>query len=245
MFTALTNPMSVRSGRFPAKGSAFTLSELLIVIAIMAVLTALCLPAYRVAQTRLQMTQCSSNLREIGLGVHLYVAEHDGVYPPFPTTTSMSYFPVGGAPTTTWIAFGVLYQLGYVSDGRVFYCPTTLTAQPGKFDYASQWGKYVQGTNVTSNFRIGYFQRVVDSSFPVPGKLSAADGQLRVLMTDLAGGTATYYYSAHPYTPGGRAKGLRGINVLYSDGHIKYDGSGSFWNNPQANTTYASWEANP
>jgi prepilin-type N-terminal cleavage/methylation domain-containing protein/prepilin-type processing-associated H-X9-DG protein len=50
----------------------FTLIELLVVIAIIAILIALLLPAVQAAREAARRAQCSSNLKQIGIGVHNY-----------------------------------------------------------------------------------------------------------------------------------------------------------------------------
>ncbi len=61
--------------------SAFTLVELLVVIGIIAVLISILLPAISKARESSRITQCLSNIRQIGLTTIMYINENRGLLP--------------------------------------------------------------------------------------------------------------------------------------------------------------------
>jgi prepilin-type N-terminal cleavage/methylation domain-containing protein len=61
--------------------SAFTLVEVLVVIAIIAVIAALLMPALSKARERGLAMVCLSNTKQLALGLVLYADDHDGVLP--------------------------------------------------------------------------------------------------------------------------------------------------------------------
>lgn len=60
----------------------FTLIELMIVIAIIAILAAILVPNFVKARAQGQLTACKSNLKNIGTAMEMYASDHNGRYIP-------------------------------------------------------------------------------------------------------------------------------------------------------------------
>ncbi len=73
--------MSTQIGPRPRLARAFTLVELLVVVAIIAVLIALLLPALNKAREQANRVACLGNLRQIGLAAVMYAGENRGSFP--------------------------------------------------------------------------------------------------------------------------------------------------------------------
>lgn len=96
--------------------NAFTLVELLVVVAIIAILAALLSPALRSARERSKQIRCMSSMRQLTTALNMYAEEHEG-WMPSPNQT------MDGVANTPWLR--VLTAQKYLGGGNIVYGTAT------------------------------------------------------------------------------------------------------------------------
>ena len=105
----------------------FTLIELLVVVAIIALLAAILFPAFAKAREAARRASCSSNLKQIALGIAQYNQEYDGHY-----VRATSY---NGLALFGWR----LALAPYLKSDQIFRCPSS----PHEFTVAGRTDYFI------------------------------------------------------------------------------------------------------
>jgi prepilin-type processing-associated H-X9-DG protein len=122
-------PVGVRGTATPELNSyAFTLLELLVIVAVLALLISLRLPALARATDQTKRAQCASNLRQFTLAMHIFANDNNDRLP----TSNAGYW-----------AFDIAFDVGTFvestgSKWTVMYCPGTAP----RFDESDNWSFY-------------------------------------------------------------------------------------------------------
>jgi len=196
---------------------AFTLIELLMVISIIAILAAILLPVFAQAREAARKTQCSSNLRQLGIAIRTYSQDYDEQLPG-------TWDGAGGSGSSSgsggWMQFtnflgpatfdpaqGSLFP--YVKSQGIFQCPS---------DAARKGNSYaINGLLSTPTGIAAFYAGLADASLTQP----TSTFLLIEEQDNLIASTDDAYFNVYvPNRLSVRHQG--GASYLFCDGHVKY-----------------------
>ncbi len=193
--------------------TGFTLIEMLVVISIIGILMAITFPMVFTARESARRRVCMNNLRQIGMAVQMYAADHGGRTPPQPVGPGVGQIgnhspcSLDGSDHMKAL-FGIDYFVAdvlmpYIGSREVFMCPSEIreTLEPMGSD-CPNWGYAYCANDVDINWGP---RRAVDYGDPS-----------RVwLACDMQGPAWGANHTPRPWAE------LFYINVLYLDGHVR------------------------
>ncbi len=191
----------------PRRNRAFTLVEMLVVIAIIAILAALLLPVLAGGKKRAQRIQCIGNLNQIGTAFQIFAHDHQGNFPmQVPEADGGSQEFARGAESTGGQGFFYSWRHFFplandLTTPKPLVCPADLERVP------------VESFRLLRNSNLSYAANIA-ASYNDPASLLSTDRNISNIVgavTMMPPRNLTWTRELHSF------KG----NVLFSDSHVE------------------------
>ena len=149
---------------------AFTLVELLCVIAIIGILAALILPAVNQSQARVKRIECENNLHQLGIAFQVFLHDHNDKFP--------MAVPLAEGGSQEFV------QNGRVVGGEFYFCYRHFQAlanelgSPAILVCPADWRLPATNFAALQNSHVSYFIGV-NAEFSQPGSVLAGDRNLK------------------------------------------------------------------
>ena len=211
----------------PRAGRAFTLMELLVVLAISGILTALLLPVISRSRGKAMQTQCVSNQRQLGLGIQNFATDNHAYPSAFASTTSDNPGPWyvqlqrGGfdvsKPRTNFIYEGV------------WRCPSaqgSVDSRNGSIPISygyNAFGVLAIGNPTNALGLLGRFVSVSALFEPIRESEVISPSEMTAMGDSFVGGVFFMREHLDYLDRGGRASSRHQgrVNVAFCDGHVE------------------------
>lgn len=192
----------------PVKGlhrRAFTLVELMTVLAILAVLFVLLMPALHAARGKVQRVQCSNKLRQIGVAFHIWAHEHQDRFPGQASTN------VGGTLELATANNASFVYRTFQALANELQLPDLLVCPADRRRFAAPSFAELHNTNVS-------YLVNTKAAYETPRSVIATDRNLRT--SGRMDFNSLQFSASDAVEWSSEIHGYRG-NVLFADAHIE------------------------
>ncbi len=164
----------------------FTLIELLVVIAIIAILAAILFPVFAQAREQARAAGCASNMRQLAMGVQMYVQDADETLP-----MVTNYAAPLNAPDRVWMGS----VAPYVKNTGILICPSAVNARPALDWNGRSW------LPIGYNSTTGYDPTGVEGPTRVLSIAGMDEPARTVLFAETPSGDALLKYRGYTFDP--------------------------------------------
>ena len=182
----------------------FTLIELLVVIAIIAILAAILFPVFARAREAARKSTCQSNLKQLCLGIRMYMQDFDEKFPQKGNTGYDGYdenWAGHGGWQTNQIVLGDALN-PYLKNAAIWECPSDQNVSNNPRKVNSRWSSYHYRHFLSSPPNYGWGLEFRDASLTYP--------------------SAVFMFCETDYSTHERGAGMSATsNFGFADGHVK------------------------
>jgi len=244
-------PVRRRGGCEGCRSSGFTLIELLTVIAILGVLAGLLLPVLGKVRAKGRAVACMANMRQLGVAIILFTADHDGTLPQSDDTEPSNnawfyaidpYLSNGTVPESRTLA----QKLMLIKQDPIWKTFDEKTRANGR---TIKMNRKLHGK--TTGFTSASSDKIKDAQPPCRKKLSITDSANTVLLFDgrCEGGDPIHQQWYDGWEAYVARRHSDGANVVFVDGHGEWrhetpHPSGKGWKSDDPNSTLKWWGTN-